>query len=101
MMLLLSAAVIAVCYHASAENPAPGEESFNKNCAVCHPDGGNIINDKKTIRSKDLKAKGINNVADIVRIMRNPGPGMSKYDADEIPDKEARDIAAYILKKFK
>jgi cytochrome c6 len=33
--------------------------------------------------------------------MRNPGPGMTKFDKKTISDKEARAIADYILKTFK
>jgi cytochrome c6 len=33
--------------------------------------------------------------------MRNPGPGMNKFDEKTIPDKEAKMIADYILKTFK
>ena len=38
---------------------------------------------------------------DIIRNMRNPGPGMTVFDAKTIPDKEAKEIAGYILKTFK
>jgi len=33
--------------------------------------------------------------------MRSPGPGMTKFDAKTIPDKEAKAIADYILRTFK
>jgi cytochrome c6 len=33
--------------------------------------------------------------------MRNPGPGMTKFDKKEISDKEAKAIAEYVLKTFK
>jgi cytochrome c6 len=33
--------------------------------------------------------------------MRNPGPGMTKFEASTIPDKDAMEIARYILKTFK
>ncbi|HMK49253.1 MAG TPA: c-type cytochrome [Thermodesulfovibrionales bacterium] len=84
-----------------AENEKTGEELFKEHCAVCHPDGGNIINPKNTLHKKDLLANKIQKPADIVKKMRNPGPGMTKFDKKTIPDKDAKKIAEYILKTFK
>ncbi len=86
---------------AQAAKASPGEEAFVKNCAVCHVNGGNTINPAKPINKKALEAKGIRKPADIVRQMRNPGPGMTRFDEKTIPDKEAKAIAEYILKTFK
>ena len=33
--------------------------------------------------------------------MRNPGEGMTKFDAKTISDKDAKAIAEYVLKTFK
>jgi len=38
---------------------------------------------------------------DIITIMRNPGPGMSRFDNDKIPDNFAKKLAEYILNTFK
>lgn len=78
-----------------------GAAEFSEHCAVCHPEGGNIINPAKTLQKKDLDANGVKKSADIVKIMRNPGPGMTKFDKKTVPDKEAKAIADYILKTFK
>ncbi|HXX57358.1 MAG TPA: c-type cytochrome [Thermodesulfovibrionales bacterium] len=78
-----------------------GEELFKKHCVACHPDGGNIINPQKTLHKKDLDANNIKRPADIINKMRNPGPGMTKFDEATISDKEAREIAAYVMKAFK
>lgn len=86
---------------AEAGKATRGEELFKQHCAMCHPDGGNIINAKKTLRAKDLKANKITKAEDIVKVMRNPGPGMNKFDEKMIPDKDAKEIAQYILKAFK
>ena len=32
--------------------------------------------------------------------MRNPGPGMTKFDEKTIPEKDAHKIADYILKTY-
>ena len=78
-----------------------GEGEFKENCAICHPDGGNIINPAKTLHKKDLDAGGIKKPADIIAKMRKPGPGMTQFDKKTVPDKEANAIAVYILKTFK
>ncbi|MRR34580.1 cytochrome C [bacterium] len=78
-----------------------GAKEFAKHCAVCHPNGGNIINKKKTLKKAALAASGIKDWKGIVKNMRNPGPGMTKFDAKTIPDNEAKAIAEYILKTFK
>jgi len=77
------------------------EAEFKEHCAVCHPDGGNIINPKKTLHKSDLDANNVKTVADIISKMRNPGPGMTKFDKKTIPNAEAKKIAQYILKTFK
>jgi cytochrome c6 len=74
---------------------------FNKHCASCHPNGGNIVNPKKTLSKKVLAANGITSAKGIVGKMRNPGPGMTRFDANTVPDKEATAIANYILTTFK
>lgn len=78
-----------------------GEALFKQNCAVCHPDGGNIINPQKTLHKKDRDANNIKSAADIIKTMRNPGPGMTLFDAKTISDKDAGEIAEYILKSYK
>jgi cytochrome c6 len=86
---------------AQAVKASPGEQAFVKNCAVCHANGGNIINPARLINKKALEANGIRKPVDIVGKIRNPGPGMTRFDETTIPDKEARAIAEYILKTFK
>jgi cytochrome c6 len=88
-------------FAADAERGDGGERLFKKHCAVCHPDGGNIINPQKTLHKKSLDANGIKNTKDIIGKMRNPGPGMSKFDDKAIPDGDAGEIAHYILETFK
>lgn len=80
---------------------ASGQELFTKHCAVCHPNGGNIIKPLHTLQKKNLEQRGIKNWQGIVKSMRNPGPGMNKFDQKTLPDKDARAIAEYILKTFK
>jgi len=77
-----------------------GESLFKEHCALCHPDGGNIVNPKKTLHKKDREANSIKSKDDIVNIMRKPGPGMTTFDVKSIPDKDAKEIAEYIIKTF-
>ncbi|HEX9078697.1 MAG TPA: c-type cytochrome [Desulfuromonadaceae bacterium] len=78
-----------------------GQQEFEKHCAVCHRNGGNIVNPQKTLAKKVLEANGVKGVKDIIARMRNPGPGMTKFDVKTIPNNEAKAIAEYILKTFK
>jgi len=78
-----------------------GKKEFEKYCAVCHPNSGNIINPQKPLSAKSLKANKVAGVDNIVATMRNPGPGMTKFDEKTIPDKTAVAIAEYIIKTYK
>ncbi len=96
---LLSLPALSLAGILSAEK-IDGATKFKEHCAVCHPNGGNIVNPKKTLDSKTLAANGIKTAKDIIAIMRNPGPGMTKFDTKTISDTEAKAIANYILKAF-
>ncbi len=98
---------LAVCMTAAAAfavakeaKESKGEKLFMTNCKVCHPDGGNIINPKKTLHKADREANGVKTAQDIIKRMRNPGPGMTKFDEKTISNKDAHEIAEYILKTF-
>jgi cytochrome c6 len=90
----------AVLNAAEKKEPA-GEKLFQQHCAACHPGGGNIIKPAMTLHKKDLDAHGVKTAKDIVGKMRNPGPGMTRFDAKTVSDKDAQEIAEYILKTFK
>ena len=86
-----------------AEQPASknvGETKFKEQCSVCHVDGGNIINPQKTLFKKDREANNITSPQDIIKRMRNPGPGMTRFDEQTISNKDAQEIAEYILKTY-
>jgi len=84
-----------------AHKEGKGEKLFETHCASCHADGGNIINPAKTLKKASLAANGIKSWKDIVAKMRNPGPGMNKFEKKDLSDKDARAIAEYVLKEFK
>ncbi len=85
---------------ASAGDAKAGEALFNQYCASCHAGGGNTVNPKKTLHKKDREANGVRTVDDIIGRMRNPGPGMPKFDENTIPEKDAKAIAKYELDTF-
>ena len=106
--LIATICMLAVCSFAttSLADTKKGEKidaakEFKEHCAVCHPDGGNIVNAQKTLKKKDLQANGVKSAKDIIKKMRNPGPGMTTFDMKTISDKEAKAIADYVLKTFK
>jgi cytochrome c6 len=76
----------------AAENS--GEAIFKAKCASCHPDGGNILKPKETI-------KGIKSSKKIITQIRKGGGGMPAFDAKAISDADAKLLADYIMKTFK
>jgi cytochrome c6 len=102
LFLLLIASIVvgltSVTYSEATEKT--GEQLFKEHCSMCHPEGGNIINPKKTLLKKDLETNNIKTVEDAIKIMRKPGPGMTIFDVKSLPDKDARMIADYIFKKL-
>ncbi len=96
IMILLSRISISADPAASS-----GESLFMKNCQICHKDGGNIINPKKTLSLQDRKANKMTTVEALIKNMRNPGPGMTSFDEKTISNAEARAIAEYVIKTFK
>ncbi len=98
-------ALLAMASAGFADVPKGGQidpkHEFEEHCAVCHPNGGNTMNPAKTLSKKDRDANGLKTWKDIVKYMRNPGPGMTKFDKKAIADKEAKAIAEYIVKTFK
>jgi cytochrome c6 len=95
------AASAATAFADSRGGKVDGKKKFEEHCKVCHPNGGNIVNPKKTLGKADLEKSGIKRPEDIVKIIRNPGPGMTKIDAKTLSDKEALAVADYIMKTFK
>jgi len=90
----------AVYTFAEKGSDKTGESKFKALCAVCHPEGGNIMNPKKTLHKQDREANNVKTTDDIVAKMRNPGPGMTKFDEKTVSGKDARAIAEYVLKTF-
>jgi cytochrome c6 len=101
LMSILMVCCVGSIAVAEKASKGTGETEFKEHCAICHPEGGNIINPKKTLSKSDRAANKIRNEADIIKILRKPGPGMTTFDEKAVSDKEAKEIAQYILKTFK
>jgi cytochrome c6 len=71
-----------------------GESIFKEKCAACHPNGGNIIKPKETL-------KGLKDPKKIIGQIRKGGGGMTAFDAKAISDADAKLLADYIIKTFK
>src|SRR3990172_13273762 len=93
VLMVFCVGTIAFAEKASKDT---GEAEFKKHCAVCHPEGGNIVNPKKTLHKKDREANNIKTEADIIKNIRKPGPGMTAFDEKTISDQEAKEIAKHI-----
>jgi cytochrome c6 len=101
LMVCIGLTLPAVSLNAAEKKELPGAKPFQQYCAACHPNGGNIIKPGVTLGKKDRDAHGVKTAADIVGKMRTPGPGMTRFDTNTIPDKDAKEIAEYILATFK
>jgi len=100
-LAMVGAALLPVLSaHCSEGTLEKGKTAFLHNCIACHADGGNEVNPEKTFSRADLQRNNIHTPADIVRIMRNPGPGMLKFGTATLSDEDANAIAEYILATF-
>lgn len=100
MIALFSMATAALA-DSKKDGKIDGKKEFEEYCAVCHPNGGNIMNPAKSLGRKALAASGVKGAKDIIAKMRKPGPGMTPFDKKAISDKKAKAIAEYMLKTFK
>jgi Cytochrome c. len=101
VVVSLSLAVPAAVLYGAEKKEPKGAKLFREHCAVCHPEGGNIIKPALTLHKKDINAHGVKTANDIVGKMRNPGPGMTRFDTKSISDNDAKEIAEYTLNTFK
>ncbi len=92
--LLTAAALTIAAFAGTAVAEEKGEALFKEKCASCHPDGGNVMNPKETL-------KGIKDPRKVVKKIRSGGGGMPVFDQKAVSDADARAIAAYVVKAFK
>ncbi len=94
-------AVVAFLSVAFAAKGPSGKELYEKNCAGCHPNGGNSMKPAFSLHKKDLAAHKVDSVKGIVEKIRRPGPGMPSFSKSMISDAQAKEIARYILKTYR
>lgn len=93
--ILMATVVLSVGMMSAAAFAAEtGEAIFKAKCAACHPDGGNIMKPKATL-------KGLKDTKKIITQVRKGGSGMPAFDAKAISDADAKLLAGYIVKTFK
>lgn len=85
----------------SATSDTDGEKLFKEFCAACHPDGSNVLNPQKTLHTAVLAQYKITRAEDMIRLLRDPGPGMRKFEPETITDDEARKIYQYVVTTFR
>jgi cytochrome c6 len=92
---MIAASMLAIALYASAAAAADkGAAIFAEKCASCHPNGGNVMNPKETL-------KGIKNPQKIIKQARKGGGGMPAFDSKTISDADLKQVADYIIKTFK
>lgn len=89
--VVLSAGIMSSATFAAGTS---GEAIFKAKCASCHPNGGNVMKPKETI-------KGIKSSQKIITQVRKGGGGMPAFDAKAISDADVKLLADYIMKTFK
>lgn len=93
-IILATLALSATMMAAAASAETAGEAIYKSKCASCHPDGGNIMKPKETL-------KGMKDSKKIISKIRKGGGGMPGFDAKSISDADAKQLADYIIKTFK
>jgi len=93
--------VPAVSTTESAALVDKGAVLFKEYCSSCHPDGGNVVNPKKTLHAAVLADNKITRPEDLIGLLRTPGPGMRTFDDRTITDSDARAIYLYLEKNFR
>lgn len=93
--LMLPVTMFAVALFGSTAVAAEkGAALFSEKCASCHPNGGNVMNPKATL-------KGIKNPQKVIKKARNGGGGMPAFDSKTISDADLKQLADYVVKTFK
>jgi cytochrome c6 len=92
----------AIVHAQPGDDITEGKRLFLKHCAVCHPNGQNVVNPEKTLTKKDLDKNGLGTIDSLVRYLINPGQGMPKlvHENEEITKDQAKGVAAYIVNEL-
>ena len=116
MILIVPILTVSVCLFVTAPfakdsaKGRSGAELFSRFCAECHPDGGNLLEPRKTLHKADREVNNVMTAEDIIYKIWNVGPfavhpqsrlTMKRFNPDTIPYEDAMAIANYIIETFR
>lgn len=75
--------------------PTTAQELFTQHCAGCHPNGGNIIRRRKTLKQRALERNHVNSVEEITTLIVK-GKGIMSAYGDRLSNDEINLLATYV-----
>ena len=100
MLIIIAAFMCSFVISAFTQDSAPGssgEVLLKENCAVCHPNGGNIVNPNKPLKG----AQTLNTFETFLSWIRKPVQPMPPFPSSKISDQQAKELYDYLLKETK
>ena len=91
--IMVCSFVLAGVTQDSAQGGA-GEAVFQRNCAGCHANGGNVIKPAKPLKG----APAMQKFDTFLAWIRNPAQPMPVFSTSKISDQQAKELYDYILK---
>ena len=80
----------------SAQAPS-GEVLFKEQCALCHPNGGNVVNPKHQLKS----GHHMKTFKDFLSWIRKPESPMPPFPPAKISEAQAKELYAFIQEQIK
>jgi len=77
---------------------AGANEVFDKNCAACHKDGGNIMNPDKTLSKESLEKNGVNSV-DAVKKLVSEGKAPMPAFKGTLDGAQIDEVSAFVIEQ--
>ncbi|MCJ8280997.1 MAG: c-type cytochrome [Rivularia sp. ALOHA_DT_140] len=96
LIVLINLLLIACLQQPVLANTVDGTKIFEKNCAGCHINGGNIIRRGKNLKIRALKKYKMDSVAAISHIVTYGKNNMSAYQ-DRLSESEIQAVSNYVL----
>ena len=89
---------LSIAFPLTIAGSAGANEVFDKNCASCHKDGGNIMNPDKTLSKESLEANGANSV-DAVKTLVSDGKAPMPAFKGKLDDAQIDEVSAFVIEK--
>lgn len=77
-----------------------GAVIFEKNCAGCHVNGGNIMRRGKNLKLKALQKNGVDSVEAIAQLVTH-GKGLMSAYGDRLSAEEIAEVSKYVSEQAK